>query len=320
MCLRVARFNRASPNGCGFSRPARACLALLLLSLFSRKSSKRHFQQHIHPIDQPTIVVYLHISGLRCTLNYIVIIALSPTVHLLKEMMKLPYDKISCALTPSIKSNSEVGNSSTVPSSSKRRRVSNEENNGPTPVTLLGSFIDSVSSYRDEDTRKKARNQHIDSDSDDEEEEDIREDDDHHHDENFAKKLAHEKSKQLLLERITRANSQSTSMEGEFDELVMVISKAKLYENKEGGWIDRGLCAIKFLRDVEEGENSFGMIRMRLVMTNLNERITLKIDDFEVRLLCVFFFGVWKRYLALYRHIMSDLFGLPLVVNLRRLA
>ena len=232
--------------------------------------------------------------------------------------MKLPYDKISCALTPSIKSNSEVGTSFAVPSSSKRRRVSDEENNGPTPVTLLDSFIDSVSSYRDENTRKKARNQHIDSDSDDEEE-DIREDDDHHHDENFAKKLAHEKSKQLLLERITRANSQSTSMEGEFDELVMVIAKAKLYENKEGGWFDRGLCAIKFLRDVEEGEYTFGMIRMRLVMANLNESITLKIDDFEVRLLCVFFFcacvcgrGTW--------HIMSDLFGLPLVVNLRRLA
>ena len=211
-------------------------------------------------------------------------------------MMKLPYDKISCALTPSIKSNSEVGTSFAVPSSSKRRRVSDEKNNGPTPVTLLDSFIDSVSSYRDENTCKKARNQHIDSDSDDEEE-DIREDDDHHHDENFAKKLAHEKSKQLLLERITRANSQSTSMEGEFDELVMVIAKAKLYENKEGGWIDRGLCAIKFLRDVEEGEYTFGMIRMRLVMANLNERITLKIDDFEVRLLCVFFF-VWKRYMA----------------------
>ena len=235
-------------------------------------------------------------------------------------MMKLPYDKISCALTPSIKSNSEVGTSFAVPSSSKRRRVSDEKNNGPTPVTLLDSFIDSVSSYRDENTRKKARNQHIDSDSDDEEE-DIREDDDHHHDENFAKKLAHEKSKQLLLERITRANSQSTSMEGEFDELVMVIAKAKLYENKEGGWIDRGLCAIKFLRDVEEGEYTFGMIRMRLVMANLNESITLKIDDFEVRLLCVLCVcvcvcvcvrGTW--------HIMSDLFGLPLVVNLRRLA
>lgn len=191
--------------------------------------------------------------------------------------MKLP--QISCALTPSIKSNSEIGHSFTVPSSSKRRRVSDEENNGPTPVTLLDSFIDSVSSYRDEDTRKKARNHQIDSDSDDEE------DDDHHHDENFAKKLAHETSKQLLLERITRANSQSTSMEGEFDELVMVIPKAKLYENKEGGWVDRGLCAVKFLRDVEEGEYSFGMIRMRLVMANLNESITLKIDDFEVRFL-----------------------------------
>ena len=200
--------------------------------------------------------------------------------------MKLSFDKINCALTPSIKSNSEVEHSFTVPSSSKRRRISNDENNGPTPVTLLNSFIDSVSSYRDADTRKKARNQQIDSDSDDDE--DIREDDDHHHDGNFAKKLAHEKSKQLLLERITRANSQSTSMEGEFDELVMVIPKAKLYENKEGGWVNRGLCAIKFLRDVEEGEYSFGMIRMRLVMANLNESITLKIDDFEVRFLCVF--------------------------------
>lgn len=200
-------------------------------------------------------------------------------------MITLPYDKISCALTPSIKSNSEVGHSFTVPSSSKRRRVSDEENNGLSPITLLDSFIDSASSYRDEDTRKKARNQHIDSDSDDEDEdeEDNRQEDDHHNDENFAKKLAHEKSKQLLLERITRANSQSTSMEGEFDELVMMIPKAKLYENKEGSWVDRGLCSIKFLRDVEEGEYSFGMIRMRLVMTNLNESITLKIDDFEVR-------------------------------------
>ena len=201
--------------------------------------------------------------------------------------MKLSFDKINCALTPSIKSNSEVENSFTVPSSSKRRRISNDENNGPSPATLLNSLIDSVSSYRDEDTRKKAKNQQIDSDSDSDDE-DTREDDGHHHDENFAKKLAHEKSKQLLLERITRANSQSTSMEGEFDELVMVIPKAKLYENKEGGWVNRGLCAIKFLRDVEEGEYSFGMVRMRLVMANLNESITLKIDDFEVRFLCVF--------------------------------
>ena len=72
-------------------------------------------------------------------------------------------------------------------------------------------------------------------------------------------------------------------MEGEFDEVVMTIPKARLYENKGGGWLDRGLCSVKFLRDVEEGEYSFGMIRMRLVMTNLKESITLKIDDLQVR-------------------------------------
>ena len=304
----MAQFNRASPNGCKKGGPARGKRGAgarvpgfaATFTFLTKIQQAALSTTHTFLLRSTTIVVYLHISGLRCTLNYIVIIASSPTVYLLNEMMKMPYDKISCALTPSIKSNSEVENSSTVPSSSKRRRVSEEENNGPTPATLLDSFIDSASSYRDEDTRKKPRNEHIDidSDSDDEDEdedEDIREDNDNH-DENFAKKVAHEKSKQLLLKRITRANSQSTSMEGEFDELVMVIAKAKLYENKEGGWIDRGLCAIKFLRDVEEGEYSFGMIRMRLVMSNLNESITLKIDDFEVRIL-FFVFVWWKRWL-----------------------
>jgi hypothetical protein len=204
--------------------------------------------------------------------------------------MKTPIDKISCALlTPSIKSNSE-GHSFTVPSSSKRRRVSDEENTSPPPVTLLDTFIiDSEHEYRDDDKRKKARNLRVNGDSDDDE--DNEEDDDHHSDDDLAKKLAHEKSKQLLLERITRANSQSMSMEGEFDELVMMIPKAKLYENKEGGWVDRGLCTVKFLRDVEEGEYSFGTIRMRLVMTNLNESVTLKIDDLLVRSALFYLFG-----------------------------
>ena len=191
------------------------------------------------------------------------------------------------ALTASTKSNSSSsvsptkGISFTVPSTSKRRRISaNEENCDLTRVRLFDTFIDSESSYRDDFTRKKTKNQHASLDSDDD---GYDEDDDDRDDHDYAKKLAHEKNKQQLLERITRANSQSTSMEGEFDELVMTIPKAKLYENKGDGWLDRGLCSVKFLRDVEEGEYSFGMIRMRLVMTNLNESITLKIDDLQVR-------------------------------------
>mmetsp|Transcript_23465 Transcript_23465/g.67617 ORF Transcript_23465/g.67617 Transcript_23465/m.67617 type:complete len:294 (-) Transcript_23465:2060-2941(-) len=169
------------------------------------------------------------------------------------------------------------GISFTVPSTSKRRRVSDEENCGLTRVTLFDAFVDSASSHRDDETRKKTRNQHAIFDSDDED----NEDDDDRHDEDYAKKIAHEKNKQQLLERITRANRQSTSMEGEFDELVMTIPRARLYENKGDGWLDRGICMVKFLRDVEEGEYSFGMIRMRLVMTNLNESVTLKIDDLQ---------------------------------------
>ena len=220
----------------------------------------------------------------------------------------------SPALTTSFKSNSSSsgsptkGISFTVPSTSKRRRISaNEENCDLTRVRLFDTFIDSESSYRDDFTRKKTKNQHaaIDSDNDDYEDDD----DDDRDDDNYAKKLAHEKNKQQLLERITRANSQSTSMEGEFDEVVMTIPKAKLYENKGGGWLDRGLCSVKFLRDVEEGEYSFGMIRMRLVMTNLKESITLKIDDLQVRFALFFrviLFCIKTRYNEKGRN--SDLF------------
>lgn len=195
--------------------------------------------------------------------------------------MKVAASTTSSALTTSFKSNSSSsisptrGVSFTVPSTSKRRRISaNGENCDLTRVRLFDTFIDSESSYRDDYTRKKTKNLHAALDSDDN-------DDDDRDDDINAKKLAHEKNKQQLLERITRANSQSTSMEGEFDEVVMTIPKAKLYENKGGSWLDRGLCSVKFLRDVEEGEYSFGMIRMRLVMTNLNESITLKIDDLQ---------------------------------------
>ena len=214
--------------------------------------------------------------------------------------MKVAASTASSALTTSFKSNSSSsvsptkGISFTVPSTSKRRRISaNGENCDLTRVRLFDTFIDSESSYRDDYTRKKTKNQHAALDSDDDDYEDDGGDDDDRDDDINAKKLAHEKNKQQLLERITRANSQSTSMEGEFDEVVMTIPKAKLYENKGGSWLDRGLCSVKFLRDVEEGEYSFGMIRMRLVMTNLNESITLKIDDLQVRFVLFFFYVIF---------------------------
>ena len=211
--------------------------------------------------------------------------------------MKVAASTASSALTTSFKSNSSSSVSPTkgisfmVPSTSKRRRISaNEENCDLTRVKLFDTFIDSESSYRDDYTRKKTKNQHATLDSVDDDYEDDNDDD--RDDDIIAKKFAHEKNKQQLLERITRANSQSTSMEGEFDEVVMTIPKAKLYENKGGSWLDRGLCSVKFLRDVEEGEYSFGMIRMRLVMTNLNESITLKIDDLQVRFV-LFFYAIF---------------------------
>lgn len=145
-------------------------------------------------------------------------------------------------------------------SSSKRRRVSDEENLGLTPMKLLSAFIES-SSYR--------QPAEVESDYDSDEEEDAA--------------TRHEREKSDLLERLQEASSSRVLLEGGCDVVVFEIPRAKLYQSKDGEWINKGIVKIKFLKDVEKGEYTYGMIRMSMTSENLEETITVEINDMPVR-------------------------------------